>query len=420
MSQSRTYHSIGVLVSATAVAAVLLGGCGHGASSVAPTPGRQATQDDRSQIGFFSGPFGSSSPIAADGAPVCGEATGDRMRCLSWIRVDGSSQLGDASPDRIAGYHPADLQSAYALPSASRGAGQTIAVVLLADAPSVEPDLSTYRSAFGLSPCTTSNRCFKKVNQRGFRRNYPPPDPNWGVEASIDTDMISAVCPKCHILIVEADNVSSQNAAASVDEAVTLGADVVVLPFGGADWSTNSHYKHPGHILVASAGDGGYAGGTLFPAGSQYVVAAGGTRLRRAQNPRGWIETVWSHDTSGCGREPKPGWQTDRLCDRRTIADVAASADVFNGVSVFGTFGMNGWNVAGGTGVSASIIGGVYGLAANEGRLVYARGLYRFSNHLFDVTSGNDGSCGGTYLCTGSIGYDGPTGNGTPNGIGAF
>ena len=38
------------------------------------------------------------------------------------------------------------------------------------------------------------------------------------------------------------------------------------------------------------------------------------------------------------------------------------------------------------------------------------------------MTSGSNGSCvrkrntSSAYLCTGVIGYDGPTGNGTPNG----
>jgi len=39
---------------------------------------------------------------------------------------------------------------------------------------------------------------------------------------------------------------------------------------------------------------------------------------------------------------------------------------------------------------------------------------------LFDVTSGSNGSCGGSYLCTAVNGYDGPTGLGTPNGTGGF
>jgi hypothetical protein len=33
----------------------------------------------------------------------------------------------------------------------------------------------------------------------------------------------------------------------------------------------------------------------------------------------------------------------------------------------------------------------------------------------FDVSSGSNGSCGESYLCTGKAGFDGPTGNGTPN-----
>jgi hypothetical protein len=39
---------------------------------------------------------------------------------------------------------------------------------------------------------------------------------------------------------------------------------------------------------------------------------------------------------------------------------------------------------------------------------------------MFDVTSGSDGSCSPAYLCTAVKGYDGPTGLGTPDGIGAF
>jgi hypothetical protein len=39
---------------------------------------------------------------------------------------------------------------------------------------------------------------------------------------------------------------------------------------------------------------------------------------------------------------------------------------------------------------------------------------------LFDITSGSNGSCGNSYLCTAKTGYDGPTGLGTPNGVTAF
>ena len=40
--------------------------------------------------------------------------------------------------------------------------------------------------------------------------------------------------------------------------------------------------------------------------------------------------------------------------------------------------------------------------------------------HLNDVTVGNNGTCSGNYECTAKVGYDGPTGLGTPIGTAAF
>jgi subtilase family serine protease len=183
----------------------------------------------------------------------------------------------------------------------------------------------------------------------------------------------------------------------------------------------NDRYNHPGHIIVASSGDDGF--NPHFPAGSQYVVAVGGTRLTHAGNGRGWNETVWSGASSGCPkRVPKPVWQTDPLCTARTIADVSAVADPSTGVAMYDTYGgFGGWAVIGGTSVSSPIIAGVYALAGNASTLNYASSLYSApAGSLWDVVGGSTGQCGGTYLCTGVTGYDGPSGNGTPNGVGAF
>jgi len=54
-------------------------------------------------------------------------------------------------------------------------------------------DLATYRSTFGLPPCTTANGCFKKVNQIGGT-SPPAADVGWGQEISLDVDMVSAMC----------------------------------------------------------------------------------------------------------------------------------------------------------------------------------------------------------------------------------
>jgi subtilase family serine protease len=337
-------------------------------------------------------------------------------RCHA-IRVDAGP--GGGSPS---GYNPADLQSAYKLPSSTAGAGQTVAIVDAYDDPNAESDLGTYRKQFGLSACTTANGCFRKVNQTGGT-NYPRGDRSWAQEISLDLDMVSAICPNCHILLVEATTNSFSNLAAAVDEAAALHATEISNSYGGSEYSSEvsdqSHYNHPGIAITVSSGDSGY--GVQFPAASQYVTAVGGTTLNKASNARGWSETVWSGAGSGCSAYiSKPSWQTDSGCSRRTVADVAADADPNTGVSVYDTYHETGWLVFGGTSVASPIIASVYALAGNAGKVTYGSYSYSHTSSLFDVTSGSNGSCGGSYLCTGVVGYDGPTGNGTPDSTGGF
>jgi subtilase family serine protease len=151
------------------------------------------------------------------------------------------------------------------------------------------------------------------------------------------------------------------------------------------------------------------------------VTAVGGTSLTKASNTRGWSETAWNGAGSGCSTVyAKPSWQTDALCAKRTVADVSAIADPNTGVAVYGptTSRRSGWMVFGGTSVASPLIAGIY--AVQGGTATYGSDPYSHTSALFDVTSGSNGSCGGTYLCTAGTGYDGPTGLGTPNGTSAF
>ena len=131
---------------------------------------------------------------------VCGAASPGHARCLA-IRADAAG----LTPSVPGGYGPSDLQSAYKLPSATAGSGQTVAIVDAFNDPKAESDLGVYRSTFGLSPCTTANGCFGKVNQSGGT-TYPLSDIGWSQEISLDLDMVSAICPKCHIWLVEAND----------------------------------------------------------------------------------------------------------------------------------------------------------------------------------------------------------------------
>ncbi len=172
-------------------------------------------------------------------------------------------------------------------------------------------------------------------------------------------------------------------------------------------------------------GDSGY--GVEFPAASSHVVAVGGTSLSRASNARGWMESAWSGAGSGCSVfYAKPAWQTvATACSNRAEADVSALADPNTGVAIYDSYGSTGganWYVFGGTSVSSPIVASVFGLAGNAGTITYpARLTYTHISALNDVTTGRNGTCGTrTRLCTAMAGWDGPTGLGTPNGIGAF
>ena len=326
------------------------------------------------------------------------------------------------------GYTPCDLQSAYQLPASSTGAGtgQTVAVVDAYDAPTAEADLNVYRSTYGLSPCTTANGCFKKVNQNGVQGSYPSVDTSWAQEISLDLDMVSAGCPNCHILLVEAANANVVNLGVAEETAAALGAQVISNSYGVSESAfgsapDSSHYNHPGHAIVVSSGDTGY--GTQFPASSPYVTAVGGTTLTKTNSV--WSESVWAGASSGCSQYfAKPSWQTDSGCTKRTVADVAAVGDPNTGVAVYDstpdTSGHVGWLEFGGTSVAAPVIAAVYAVAGNGSSVNYGSYPYAHVSGLYDVTTGTNGVCTPPYLCTGGTGYDGPTGLGTPRGTAAF
>nr|WP_121179570.1 putative Ig domain-containing protein [Streptomyces sp. 1114.5] len=351
------------------------------------------------------------------------------MACLALARTDIAQQPGLAPNINPSGYGPSDLTSAYKLP-ASAGSGATVAIVDANDDPNAESDLATYRSQYNLPACTTANGCFKKVDQRGGT-SYPTADSGWAGEISLDVDMVSAVCPNCHILLVEADSATMDNLGAAVNTAVSLGAKYVSNSYGGSEDSTDpssdsSYFNHPGVAITVSSGDSGY--GVEYPAASQYVTAVGGTSLNRASNTRGWSESVWGSSSGGNGAgsgcsayDAKPSWQHDTGCAKRTVADVSAVADPATGVAVYQTYGGSGWNVYGGTSASSPIIAAVYALAGTPASgTTPASYPYAHTGSLFDVTSGANGSCSPSYLCTAGSGYDGPTGLGTPNGTAAF
>jgi hypothetical protein len=244
------------------------------------------------------------------------------------------------------------------------------------------------------------------------------------MEEAIDVDMVSAICPNCQLLVVDANSAQIPDLGTAVNTAVKMGAVVVTNSYGTSEYPSEvsdatQYYNHPGVAIVVAAGDTGY--GVQFPAAAPSVIAVGGTALvQNTQNgTRNGSETAWSGTASGCSAyEPKPSWQHDTGCKGRSVADVAAVADPNTGVWIYDTFGQPGLMIAGGTSVAAPIVGSLYALANTTlpATSQPASFLYQNASSLVPVTSGSDGSCG-TYLCNAADsvnGYNGPTGMGTP------
>ncbi|MFB7948847.1 peptidase S8 [Kitasatospora phosalacinea] len=358
-------------------------------------------------------------------------AHGDTVACHA-LRVTSTVEpvaaFGVSPHLTPSGFGPSDLLGAYKLP-ANGGAGTTIAIVDAYNDPNAEADMAVYRSQYGLPACTKASGCFKQVNQSGGS-TLPANNSGWAGEISLDLDMVSAIAPNAHIVLVEASSATMANLGTSVNTAVGLGAKYVSNSYGGGESSADTSYdsayfNHPGVAITVSSGDSAY--GAQYPAASKYVTAVGGTALKRDTSSRGWSESVWLTNASegtgsGCSKyDAKPTWQKDTGCTKRTIADVSAVADPATGVAVYQTYGGSGWAVYGGTSAAAPIIAGVYALGgAPSSGSSPASFPYAHTTALFDVTTGSNGSCSPSYLCKAATGYDGPTGLGTPNGTTAF
>lgn len=359
---------------------------------------------------------------------ACGAATAHHAACAAVGLYTPNGKPFQSSAPPATALTPTQLQSAYDLTGLTSG-GKTVAIVDAYGYTNLERDLGVFRSYYGLPACTTANGCLRIINQSGGT-SLPRQDTGWATEQALDVQAVSAACPDCKILVVEATNTSFANLGEAVDTAASQpGVVAISNSYGGGDApdsSYGSYYDHPGIAVTASTGDDGYDGGS-FPADSSYVTAVGGTTLKAASGTaRGFTETAWSGTGSGCSSyNAQPAFQTTAMtdCSRRAMADVAAAADPDNGgLGIYYPTSQRSstWGQWGGTSEAAPIIAAVYALGTNSlsghpNALPYAH-----TNALFDVTSGSNGSCSTRLWCTSGTGWDGPTGLGTPDGPGAF
>jgi subtilase family serine protease len=377
-------------------------------------------------------------------ARVCNDNRPSVANCLAMVVTDdnGVPLAFDASTQTVRGYSPKQFRAAYGVSGVASGQ-PIIGIVDAYGYPTALADLKTYSRYFklpALPKCkgevaSSPVPCLEIVNQKGGKKLPTTVDAGWAAEQSIDLDAAHALCENCSILLVEADTNGLGDIFPAENTAARLGANVISNSWGGGEFpgepSADAQFlTHPGVVMTASTGDYGYAGGVEYPASSPNVVAVGGTSLFLSANGKKYgSEIAWSGTTSGCSTaEPRPAWQPQLSgCpDNRTVADISMDADPNTGAAVYNSNGgctSDCWYEFGGTSLSAPLVAALFAMGhvssddKQAASILYANVSTKNSR---DITTGSNGTCDFAYLCNAGTGYDGPTGLGTPRGLGLF
>jgi subtilase family serine protease len=355
---------------------------------------------------------------------------------------DGNQPL-TASPANAGSYGPAEFHTAYSLPCTPGGTiasicptptsfgPETIAIV---DAGSftggnsaLETSLADYDTYYGIPTCSIANSCLSVINQNGATSPLPA-NAGWSNEIALDVETAHMVCQTCKIALVEANDTVDTDLAAAESEAASLKPVSISNSWGGNtdDPSLDNYFDYPGIAVVAATGDlGSVSNGASWPSDNPDVVSVAGTTLQLGVNNSWGNETVWVDSGGGCSTYyPAPTWQTS-LSDwasngcgaNRSFGDLSADADPNTGAAI----NVNGtWYQIGGTSLATPLIAGMFALSGGIPPSVIGSSVpyAKYSSTAFhDITSGNDCTSLNTTHCTASIGFDTPSGLGSPNGL---
>ena len=318
---------------------------------------------------------------------------------------------------------PADLRKAYNfLPLYSRGVngnGTRIAIVDAFGDPTLSTDLSSFNSLTGL-PTANVNIFYpdgvpKKMNS------------GWAVETSLDVEWAHAMAPSATIdLVVALDSTLGSVFDGIAYVANSLPSETVLsMSFGLAESSyptTGSFTIIATHQLFvtmtshgttpfASSGDSGATSccNPQYPSSDPLVVAVGGTSLTLNNDASYGSETTWSGSGAGSSTVfSKPSWQQGLGDSMRDAVDVSYDADPNTGVLV--VQGGREFQV-GGTSAGSPQWAALVDLASQANSKSYGSinaNLYKIGSY-HDITSGSNG------FFTASVGWDYPTGFGTPD-----
>lgn len=389
---------------------------------------------DGGSVGFAGAPSGPavnySSPTSGTFAPIqIGQADAEMAAAemaggyAQPLLKHGHTSQSPRPLITPAGYSPTQVRHAYGFDALSQnGLGVTIAIVDAFDDPNIQSDLDTFSTQYGLPTTGSGQFTFSKVYAQGHK---PRGDTGWAEEMSLDVEWAHAIAPRANIMLVESATNSFSNLLGGVDYAVSHGAHIVSMSWGGGDSSgeasNDTHFNKPGVAFFASSGDTGAQ--VIYPSASPYVVSVGGTNLPLdgSGNLTG-SETAWSGGGGGVSvGEARPTYQTNYglTYSGRATPDVSYNADPNTGVAVYDSYHVGGWLVFGGTSAGAPQWAALTALVDQSratplqssdltNRFDYnaATGAAYSSNYR-DITGGSNGFPAGT-------GYDLATGVGSP------
>ena len=272
---------------APCILAAIAAGCG-GAGGVTPASG-----GNPAVLRSAAGTNGVARQVASGAfVQACPDVAPGYFRCLALGLRDFSRAPQTEMPDgtTVSGYGPAQLQAAYHLTKEATQPGGTVVIVDAFGYPTLAKDLAKYRKYFQAPKCDESSGCLKVLNQDGKPSPLPSPptgsNVGWIGEEAIDVAMVSANCPNCHIVMIQATTNSGKNLYHAERTAANLHPSAISNSWGGGEYKgeerdAKKYFDHPGIAIVASSGDGGYDYGVIAPSAFNTLTAVGGTTLRR-------------------------------------------------------------------------------------------------------------------------------------------
>jgi hypothetical protein len=389
------------------------------------------------------------------------------------LAPEGASAQGTATEplattSTVTIYTPAQIRAAYGLPAlastassvtsaqaAQLGAGQTLYLIDAQSDPNVAAELASFDSTFGLPGCTvttvatsaslplapaSAGGCTFSIvystSSGAMTATAPAYDSGWATEIALDVQWAHATAPYSRIILIEAPSSSVTDLSAAVQLANLMGPGVVSQSFGAAEgsWtsSLDANYSVANMTYLAAAGDAGAE--VEWPAVSSHVLAVAGTSLSYSgSGPR--TETVWSGTGGGMSAYvPTPAYQSLAVPGlaapvHRAVSDVTFNANPNTGqylaVIAPGSSSV-GWYSVGGTSLAtpqwAGILAVANALRAQSAQVPIGASqttLYglatqaaSYASVFLDVTTGSDGTC---TTCYAGLGYDLPSGLGSPN-----